>query len=150
MRITFLLGWLSGKDVSSGKWFKSKEAGLLFQEYLSRISVFSKSEVSNFSTKGKASVKIWVCERQSNSRPYSSEEISRELGKVLGSSCRELQIVIGGPNGISKTDLENLKPDLWWSFGALTLPHELAAVIAGEQVYRAWTILKNLPYHLKH
>jgi 23S rRNA (pseudouridine1915-N3)-methyltransferase len=32
----------------------------------------------------------------------------------------------------------------------MTLPHELAAVVASEQIYRAFTIMQGLPYHLGH
>ena len=43
-----------------------------------------------------------------------------------------------------------LRPDLLWSLGPMTLPHELAAIIAAEQIYRAFTILHHLPYHAGH
>ena len=47
----------------------------------------------------------------------------------------------------TEEDRRVLKPDFMWSFGPQTLPHDLAAVIAAEQVYRAFSILNNLPYH---
>ena len=103
---------------------------------------------SNF--KKSSGTKIWLCERGVPAKTFSSEEISVHLEKLLGVGSKELWIVIGGADGFSKSEITRLKPDLLWSFGALTLPHELAAIVAGEQIYRAWTILRNLPYHVGH
>jgi len=46
--------------------------------------------------------------------------------------------------------MNQIQPHLIWSFGAMTLPHELASVVAAEQIYRAISILKNHPYHSGH
>jgi len=68
----------------------------------------------------------------------------------MNSGIQELQIVIGGPDGFPPKELEEMKPRLRWSFGPMTLPHELAAVVAVEQLYRAMTILHHQPYHSGH
>ena len=57
-------------------------------------------------------------------------------------SGRDLCFVIGGPRGI---DLDAC--DLKLSFGALTLPHQLARVVLIEQIYRAHKIIAREPYH---
>ncbi|HEX4735411.1 MAG TPA: 23S rRNA (pseudouridine(1915)-N(3))-methyltransferase RlmH [Thermoleophilaceae bacterium] len=57
-------------------------------------------------------------------------------------SGRDLCFVIGGPRGI---DIDAC--DLKLSFGALTLPHQLARVVLIEQIYRAHKIIAREPYH---
>jgi 23S rRNA (pseudouridine1915-N3)-methyltransferase len=53
--------------------------------------------------------------------------------------------VIGGPLGLDDQFLT--EADWRWSLSALTLPHELARVVAAEQLYRAMTLLRRIPYH---
>lgn len=80
----------------------------------------------------------------------SSEALAKKIQTFEGSGVRELEIFIGGPDGFTGEDLKRLNPDMLWCFGPLTFPHELAAILAGEQIYRAWTILRNHPYHQGH
>ena len=56
-----------------------------------------------------------------------------------------LSLVIGGPLGLHATVLD--AADERWSLSPLTLPHELARLVVAEQVYRALTIARNVPYH---
>ena len=56
-----------------------------------------------------------------------------------------LSLLIGGPDGLSPECLE--RADERWSLSALTLPHPLVRVLLAEQLYRAWTITVNHPYH---
>ena len=80
----------------------------------------------------------------------SSDDLAGKVQKLLNSGTRELAILIGGSDGFSKEELGRLKPNFKWNFDPLTFPHELAAVIASEQIYRAFTILRRLPYHSGH
>ena len=105
-------------------------------------------EIGVYPSKNKSC--LWVCEREKKSALISSEALAQEIQKVMNSGASELQIVIGGPDGFTTQELQEMRPSLRWSFGPLTLPHELAAVVAVEQVYRALTILKNMPYHKGH
>lgn len=147
MKIRFSLAWLkSNHNVSRA--FKMSPAYLLFQEYTDRISRFIPCEVGG--GLGRDRAMLWVCEREQKSRELSSVGVAREIEKVMSSGTSELQIVVGGPDGFTAQELENMKPTLRWSFGPLTLPHELAAVVAAEQIYRAIAIIKNHPYHCGH
>ena len=86
-----------------------------------------------------------MCDRSTGAKELSSEELAKALENLMGSGVRGFQLVIGGPDGFSKGELEELKPDFRWSFGPMTLPHELAAVVASEQIYRAFTRLRWQP-----
>lgn len=73
---------------------------------------------------------------------------SRELGERLGdwqSAGRNLCFVIGGPDGVS-IECGN-RADFRWSLSRMTLPHGLARVMFGEQLYRGWTLTQGHPYH---
>ncbi len=78
-------------------------------------------------------------------RQYSSEEFAAYVNGVLQSSVRELAFLVGGPQGIPPGVLRRV--DLQLSLGRMTYPHELVRVMLLEQVYRAMTILRGLPYH---
>jgi len=57
----------------------------------------------------------------------------------------EAAFVLGGPLGHHETLLD--RADEVWSLGPLTLPHELARVVVAEQIYRAMTLIRKVPYH---
>ncbi len=54
-------------------------------------------------------------------------------------------LLIGGPDGLSEACLQ--RAERRWSLSDLTLPHPLVRVLLAEQLYRAWTITVNHPYH---
>lgn len=54
-------------------------------------------------------------------------------------------LVLGGPDGLDGALRESADHVL--SFGAMTLPHQLARVLVAEQLYRAMTLLSGHPYH---
>ncbi len=58
---------------------------------------------------------------------------------------QDISIVIGGPDGVSDELLSKASSRL--SLSELTFPHTLVRVILLEQIYRAWSILNNHPYH---
>lgn len=58
---------------------------------------------------------------------------------------RDTAFLVGGPDGLAPAVLE--RAERRWSLGPLTLPHMLVRLIVAEQLYRAWSILENHPYH---
>jgi 23S rRNA (pseudouridine1915-N3)-methyltransferase len=65
-----------------------------------------------------------------------------EAWQMSGSSY---SLLIGGPDGLAPQCLD--RANACWSLSDLTLPHPLVRVILAEQLYRAWTITVNHPYH---
>lgn len=77
-------------------------------------------------------------------RQWSTEQLALELEGWL-SSGEDVALMIGGPDGLSTECLDAARQR--WSLSELTLPHPLVRVVVAEQLYRAWSILRNHPYH---
>ena len=75
---------------------------------------------------------------------WSTEKLAVRLEQWMGDG-RDVGFMIGGPDGIDADIMK--KADDRWSLGPLTLPHPLVRVVLAEQLYRAWTITQNHPYH---
>lgn len=75
----------------------------------------------------------------------SSEYFAAEIGKARDSSVPAYVFLIGGPDGLDGSVRAAAR--ITWSFGAMTWPHQLVRVMAGEQIYRALSILSGHPYH---
>lgn len=72
----------------------------------------------------------------------TSEKLSERIARW---STPRVTFVLGGPLGLHG---QLLDASSWvWSLSALTFPHELARVMVVEQIYRALTLLKGVPYH---
>lgn len=73
---------------------------------------------------------------------------TKELAERLENWMREehgVCFLVGGPDGLAQSCRE--RADDVWSLGRLTLPHPMVRAILAEQLYRAWTITQNHPYH---
>lgn len=77
-------------------------------------------------------------------KAWSTEQLATNLENWMGEG-RDVGFMIGGPDGISPEVMA--RADQRWSLGPLTLPHPLVRVVLAEQLYRAWTITQNHPYH---
>lgn len=58
---------------------------------------------------------------------------------------RDISLLIGGPDGLSRQCME--RANIKWSLSKMTLPHMMVRVVLAEQLYRAWAITQNHPYH---
>ncbi len=77
-------------------------------------------------------------------KTWSTEQLAIKLDGWMGGG-RDVALLIGGPDGLADSCLQ--QADLLWSLSPLTLPHPLVRVVVAEQLYRAWSILRNHPYH---
>lgn len=77
-------------------------------------------------------------------RQMDTEQLAVELKKRLASG-QDLALLVGGPEGLAPECLK--RADDRWSLSLLTLAHPVVRVVLAEQLYRAWSILNNLPYH---
>jgi 23S rRNA (pseudouridine1915-N3)-methyltransferase len=78
-------------------------------------------------------------------KSLASIPYSQVVQKALGSGKKRMVLIIGGAFGV--TDELKAKAHQQVSLSVMTMNHVVAQVIALEQTYRAFTILKNLPYH---
>lgn len=77
-------------------------------------------------------------------RPWSTEVLSRELD-AWRHDGRDVALLVGGPEGLAPECVA--RAEQRWSLSNLTLPHPLVRIVVAEQLYRAWSILHNHPYH---
>ena len=84
-----------------------------------------------------------VCDRQGTQ--LSSEEFAKKLRRESDRHSDRVVVMIGGSHGLDPSLAKNAH--FAWSFGPGTLPHELALVVAAEQMARALSILRGDQYH---
>ena len=144
MKIHIHCGWTNANK-NPQKYFSFGGCWELVQDYTYRISErgFTTSLLAGELTRPPRT-SLWLCHPEG--KMLSSEQMAEQFSRVMATGTN-LLIAIGGDQGFSKDSITQLVPDLLWSFGPLTLPHELAAVVASEQLYRAISILRNEPYH---
>lgn len=71
-------------------------------------------------------------------------QLSEKLDDWL-SGGQDVALIVGGPDGLDQTILQQAR---WkWGLSKLTLPHPMVRILVAEQIYRAWSVLNNHPYH---
>ncbi|NEV93242.1 23S rRNA (pseudouridine(1915)-N(3))-methyltransferase RlmH [Psychroflexus sp. YR1-1] len=76
---------------------------------------------------------------------YSSVKLAGWLQKRMNSGLKNLVFVVGGPYGFSPDVYARANQKL--SLSKMTFSHQMIRLFFTEQLYRAFTILGNLPYH---
>ena len=80
-----------------------------------------------------------------NGKQYDSVAFSDQLQKHMNSGIKQLVFVIGGPYGFSSEVYEKANGKI--SLSKMTFSHQMIRLFMIEQLYRAFTILRNEPYH---
>ncbi len=152
--------------ISVGK-IKEKYLKEAIEEYSKRLSRYSKIELievkdehapDNISDKDMEIIKHKEGERilsrlkdsflialAIEGKQLSSEELAKKIIEIQTYNASHITFVIGGSLGLSKEVLK--KANFKLSFSNMTFPHQLMKVILLEQVYRAFRINNNEPYH---
>lgn len=119
------------KEITSGKRTKNID--------LQRLTRTEGEKVLGAIPKGVHTVALDATGKQ-----WTTRELSVALSRWM-SSGKDIALMIGGPEGLSEGCLTRAQEI--WSLSRLTLPHPLVRVVVAEQLYRAWSILRNHPYH---
>ena len=86
---------------------------------------------------------VWALEREGVA--LSSIDLAKRIAALRERGVKALFLGIGGPDGLHRSVLE--RADFAWSLSPLTLLHEMARLVALEQLYRAMKIIRGEPYH---
>ncbi|WP_028669429.1 23S rRNA (pseudouridine(1915)-N(3))-methyltransferase RlmH [Saccharospirillum impatiens] len=77
-------------------------------------------------------------------KAWSTGQLASQLSQWR-LEARDVALLIGGPDGLDPRCLARAAQS--WCLSNLTLPHPLVRVLLSEQLYRAWTVTQNHPYH---
>jgi 23S rRNA (pseudouridine1915-N3)-methyltransferase len=123
-------------------------------EYLARLRCFSTVDTSHVRpsdpvreggqllSRSEGCFRLVLDER---GKKLTSRAFAEEVKRIEGNPRKKCALLVGGADGLSERVRE--AADLLWSLSSLTLQHEMALVIALEQIYRAHTIVSGIPYH---
>lgn len=87
----------------------------------------------------------YVCTLEIAGKQLSSTELADWMEKSAVGGRSQICFVIGGSLGLHSSVLT--RSDYALSFSKMTFPHQLMRVILSEQIYRAFRIINNEPYH---
>lgn len=77
-------------------------------------------------------------------KQWSTLELASQMENWMREE-RGVCFLVGGPDGLAGRCINQAQNT--WSLGRLTLPHPMVRAILAEQLYRAWTVTQNHPYH---
>ena len=133
---------------------KDRDLRSLLGDYYTRIGRYAKLEEVEIKDGNEAEVsdrlarsipdRSRVVALEVDGKAMSSRQLAEWIGRAENQSVQTVVFLIGGAYGLPQ-ELSK-KADLRLSMSAMTLPHRLARLLLAEQVYRAFSILRNEPY----
>lgn len=78
-------------------------------------------------------------------KQLTSPQWAAQFQQLMNQGTKTAVLLIGGAFGVTDTIRKQAKQV--WSLSPLVFPHQLVRLILAEQVYRAFSILNNSPYH---
>ena len=94
---------------------------------------------------GKIAERSFVIAMAIEGKQLSSEEFSKTIADITVRGFSEIVFIIGGSLGLAPEVKK--RANLLFSFGKITLPHQLMRLVLLEQIYRAFMIQQGSPYH---
>ena len=127
---------------------RNPQIAKLCTEYISRIEHFLPLNIAEVKETQKILAKLDDSDRvvalDPKGNTWTSEQLAQFVQGHMNSDARRLTFVIGDYDGL--TEPVKRRADIHWSLSPLTLTHDLSRVVLLEQLYRALTIIRNLPY----
>jgi 23S rRNA (pseudouridine1915-N3)-methyltransferase len=141
---------------------RSEHLRALVGEYLERLGRFVKYEVAEVRESAAGDERACIEEEGKRiqgalppdglvvlldvggTKSWSSEGLAAQIEEWQSRSLKEVAFVVGGHLGVSEE--VRRRAHVRWSLSPLTLTHEMARVLLAEQLYRAFTIIRGLPY----
>ena len=123
-------------------------------EYLARLRCFSTVDTAHIKASNALREGAQLLSRSDGcfrlvlderGKKLTSRAFAEQVKRIEGNPRKTCALLVGGADGLSERVRESA--DLLWSLSPLTLQHEMALVVALEQIYRAHTILAGIPYH---
>lgn len=93
----------------------------------------------------KISQDTYVITLEIHGKQLTSEQLAIHIDQLATYGKSKLAFVIGGSLGLSADVLS--RSDYALSFSKMTFPHQLMKLVLLEQIYRAFRINRNEPYH---
>jgi 23S rRNA (pseudouridine1915-N3)-methyltransferase len=122
---------LALKEITPGKRGKNSDVARIVRDEGERMlsAIPNKAHVVTLDVPGK---------------PWTTLDLAKAMSRWMESG-QNIALLVGGPEGLADSAKERANES--WSLSKLTFPHPLVRIVVAEQMYRAWSVLHNHPYH---